>query len=217
EIRYSLDGREPDSLNSPVFDKPITINRNQRLLVKAFKEGWVSSPTVERRYVQSGKVPDRVVLEARPHYLYQAQQERTFFDLESGGDAGGNHADGKWQGYFQSPMSVGLHFDNPTVVDTLSLSVLQNYVEAHMMPIYAPEYVEVWGGTDSTHVRLLARVLPHPDKFEQLQKRRLIHCPLGAFNLRYLRIVAEPYQKVPEGFPAAGAEGWMFVDELVLK
>src|SRR5690606_20320221 len=66
QIRYTLDGSEPDSLNSKLFDGPITIDSNQQLTVKAFKEGWAASPTVTRKYVQSGKMPDRIVMEGRP-------------------------------------------------------------------------------------------------------------------------------------------------------
>lgn len=214
QIRYSLDGSEPDSLNSMLFDKPILIRNNQQLLVKAFKEGWAPSSTVERAYVQSPKVPDHIVMEGRPSYLYPARRETSLFDLESGGK---NHADGKWQGYFQSALSAVLHFDEPTAIDTLALSVMQNYSGITYMPVYAPEYIEVWGGTDTTDLSLLARVTPEPGRPEQLEQRRLIYCPIGATNVRYLKLIAQPHQKIPDGYPGGGAGAWMFVDEIVLK
>ena len=217
EIRYSLDGKEPDSLNSLVFTKPITIKRNQQLLVKAFKKGWGSSQVVERRYIQSKKVPDRVVLLEKPHYLYAARNERSFFDMESGGTETCNHADGKWQGYFQTPLSVALYFNEPANIDTFALSVMQNYVGINMMTVYAPEYIEVWGGADSAQARLLTRLQPPVDKLENLERRRLIYCPVKATNLRYLKVIAQPWLKIPDGFPAAGANAWMYVDEIILK
>ncbi len=213
QIRYTLDGSEPDSLNSKLFDGPITIDSNQQLTVKAFKEGWGASPTVTRRYVQSGKKPDRIVMEGRPHTLYPARRELSFFDLESGGR---NHADGKWQGYYQSPLSAMLHFDGATAIDTLTLSVMQNYVGITYIHAFAPEYIEVWGGSDNNEEKLLAKVLPVPDKQEQLVSPRLIHCPINA-EVSYLKLIAQPYRKIPEGYPGAGAEAWMFVDEIVLK
>lgn len=217
EIRYSLDGKEPDSLKSPVFTKPITITRNQQLLVKAFKKGWVSSPMVERRYIQSKKVPDRVVLLEKPHYLYAARNEISFFDMESGGTENGNHADGRWQGYFQSPLSVALYFNEPANIDTLALSVMQNYAGINMMTVYAPESIEIWGGADSANARLLTRLLPSLDKLENLARRRLIYCPVKAANLGYLKVTAQPYLKIPGGFPGAGGSAWMYVDEIILK
>jgi len=214
QIRYSLDGKEPDSLNSSVYEKPISIHSNQQLFVKAFKEGWSSSPTIARGYVRSAKTPDRIEIQGRPHYLYPARREISFFDLESGGD---NHADGKWQGYFQTPLSTMLYFDQPTVIDTLTLSVLQNYTGITYMPVYAPEYIEVWGGADTTEQKLLAKVSPTPGKPEQLEAHRLIHCPINTANLRYLKLIAQPYSKIPDGYPGASAQAWLFVDEIILK
>lgn len=214
QIRYTLDGRDPDSLNSMVFDKPISIRSNQQLAVRAFKAGWTPSPTVTRKYVQSAKVPDRVVMEGRPHTLYPARRELSFFDLESGGY---NHADGKWQGYYQSPLSASLYFNEPTAIDTLSLSVMQNYGGITYMPVYAPAVIEVWGGSDTTDVELLAKVTPVPGRPDQLETHRLIPCPIRKTNLRYLKVQAQPHRKIPDGFPAAGADAWMFVDEIVLK
>ncbi|WP_188746813.1 chitobiase/beta-hexosaminidase C-terminal domain-containing protein [Parapedobacter defluvii] len=214
EIRYSLDGKEPDSSNSTVFDKPISIRSNQQLSVKAFKEGWAPSPTIVRGYVRSAKTPDRIVMEGRPHYLYPARREISFFDLESGGN---NHADGKWQGYLKSPLSAVMHFDEPTAIDTLTLSVMQNYQGITYMPVYAPEYIEVWGGADTTEEKLLAKLSPVPGKPEQLEGHRLIDCPIHTTNLRYLKLIARPYRKIPDGYPGAGGEAWLFVDEIILK
>jgi len=214
QIRYTLDGTEPDSLNSPVFDASLSIVSNQQLAVKAFKEGWVSSPTVRRSYVKSPKMPDRIVLLGRPNNLYPARRERSLFDLESGG---ANHADGRWQGYRGTLLAASLHFDEPTTVDTLMLSVMQNYYGITYMPVYAPEYIEVWGGSDSTQEKLLAKVMPVPGKPEQLEGHRLIECPIHTKDLRYLRVVAQPYPKIPDGYPGTGMEAWMFVDEIILK
>lgn len=214
QIRYSLDGNEPDSLNGSLYEKPISIRNNQQLAVKAFKEGWASSPAVVRGYVRSAKTPDSIVVQGRPHYLYPARREISFFDLESGGN---NHADGKWQGYLRSPLAAMLHFDEPTAIDTLALSVMQNYTGITYMPVYVPEYIEVWGGADTTHEKLLAKVSPVPGKPEQLETHRLIHCPINTANLRYLKLVAQPYSKIPDGYPGAGAQAWLFVDEIILK
>lgn len=214
EIRYSLDGSEPDSITGSVFDKPIVIDRAQRLRMKAYKKGWLPSEIVEREYVKSPNLPDRMELQSRPYYLFPARMELSLMDLESGG---GNHADGRWQGYLQSSLAAALYFDKPTTVDTLMLSVLQNYAGVTYMPVYPPEHIEVWGGKDSANVRLLAKVAPDLMKHEHLTRRRLIHCPVKASNVQYLKLVAKPYEHIPDGYPGSGAPAWLFVDEIILK
>jgi hypothetical protein len=41
-IRYTLDGKEPDSLSSPVYDKNVVVNDDLTVKAKAFKPGWIS-------------------------------------------------------------------------------------------------------------------------------------------------------------------------------
>lgn len=214
EIRYSLDGSEPDSVTGTLFDHPIVIDRAQKLRMKAYKKGWLPSELVERAYVKSPNVPDRMELQSSPYYLFPARMERSLMDLESGGN---NHADGRWQGYLQSPLAAALYFDKPTTVDTLMLSVLQNYASVPYMPIYPPEHIEIWGGKDSANVRLVAKIAPDLMKHEHLTRRRLIPCPVKASDLQYLKLVAKPYQHIPDGYPHSGGTAWLFVDEIILK
>lgn len=54
ELRYTLDGVDPDSCISPVYKTPITITKNTTLQVKAFKKGWISSEVVKASYLKAG-------------------------------------------------------------------------------------------------------------------------------------------------------------------
>mgnify|MGYP002136372666 CR=1 FL=1 len=52
-IRYTLDGTDPDSLNSPIYKKPIRLFNNTVVKTKAFKPGWISSDIVQRNFYKS--------------------------------------------------------------------------------------------------------------------------------------------------------------------
>lgn len=214
EIRYALDGREPDSLSGLVFEQPFTINKDQQLAVKAYKPGWLSSEVIARHYVKSPIQPGNVKLLTNPHYLYPARRELSLFDLASGGD---NHADGKWIGYHQSALAASCHFDTPTNIDTLIVSVLQNYTGITYMPAYPPEQVEVWGGADAAHAVRLATIKPPLSRPEQLARKRLIYCPINASDVRYIKLEVQPYQHIPADYPGTGMAAWLFVDEIILK
>ncbi|MGN1195417.1 MAG: CotH kinase family protein [Acutalibacteraceae bacterium] len=54
EIHYTLDGSEPDE-NSPVYSKPITVNKNTVIRAKAFSDGSVPSDTVTATYLVGKK------------------------------------------------------------------------------------------------------------------------------------------------------------------
>lgn len=211
---YTLDGSEPGSLQSLRYQQPFMLTGNTMIKVKAFKEGWTPSATAQKLFYRSRLKPDDVRLTGEPTPRFKGRGATALFDMESGGD---HHADGKWQGYIRTALSAGLYFDEPTTIDTLLLSVMQNYAGITAMPVYAPEYIEIWGGKDEASAQLLAKITPPLPQPGQAQRRRLIACPVQREGLRYLRLVAQPYRKVPDGFPREGAEAWLFIDEVVLK
>jgi hypothetical protein len=49
-IRYTLDGNEPDSLSSPQYSAPLTINKTTTFRAKAFANGQVSSKIMTHTY-----------------------------------------------------------------------------------------------------------------------------------------------------------------------
>lgn len=208
-IHYTLDGSDPDS-TAPLYEKTLLIDRNMTLRVKAVKEGWLQSEELKQLYVNAPIMPDNVNLDTRPHRLYRGNEGHSLFDLESGGP---NTMDGKWIAFQQSELSANLFFDTPQHIDTLSLSVRQGYHQH----IYPPQYIEIWGGADSTNVRLLAKVSPSLDQIEQVRYRRMLSVPIHAGELGYIKFKAIPYQKIPAGYPAGGNPGWIFMDELVIK
>ncbi|MEO6931713.1 MAG: FN3 associated domain-containing protein, partial [Chitinophagaceae bacterium] len=69
-IRYTLDGSDPDSINSLVYQKPISIHENTKVNIKAFKDGWYSSPVVKASYLKKGFIPDTIKLLTNPDIHY---------------------------------------------------------------------------------------------------------------------------------------------------
>ncbi len=52
-IRYTLDGTDPDSLSSPVYDGKVSINSDVTIKAKAFKPGWISSDILKQHFFKS--------------------------------------------------------------------------------------------------------------------------------------------------------------------
>lgn len=217
EIRYTLDGSDPDSINAIVYEKPLLIDKNVTLRVKAFKQGWLPSEEISQTYSDAPKAPNRIVLDSRPHHWFRAKEEASLFDLERGRVGGfPSHFDGKWIGFRNASLSSHLFFDSPLTIDTLSLSVKQHYND-YGYYIYPPEHIEVWGGLDSNNVKLLTKISPVLEKPGQVNLRRMISCPINTDNIGYIKLVAKPYSQIPKSFPAEGQPSWLFLDEIVIK
>lgn len=210
QLRYTLDGSSPDSSTALIYQEPFPIERDVLVRVKAVKDSWLPSDEVSQNFHLTSITPERVELESKPHRLYRARRELSFFDLESGGE---NHANGKWLGFQGNDLSASLFFDIPVQLDTLALSIKQEYNQH----IYPPEYLEVWGGADSSKLRLLGKVNLDLDKPDKSQRRKMIACPILNEKVSFIRLKTKHYAKIPDGFPGGGSTPWLFVDEIILK
>ena len=52
-MHYTLDGSDPDSVSSPVYDGSLLLPKHGTFKVKAFKKGWISSETVETYFFKA--------------------------------------------------------------------------------------------------------------------------------------------------------------------
>lgn len=210
ELRYTLDGSEPDSIHSRVYQKPFILKAATPIRVKGYKSGWLSSAEVSTVFYRSANRPDRVHLLSSPDPRYKGRGAFNVADLVSGGD---NHADGKWLGYHGQPMNVSFHFNEAIDLDTIGISLKQLY-GAH---IYPPKTIQVWGGADSAGARLLNSFEPVLEKPESVSANRIVDIPATAEAIRYLRLEVKPFVPIPQGYPAEGDPAWIFVDEIILN
>ncbi|MGE8292039.1 MAG: c-type cytochrome domain-containing protein [Sphingobacterium sp.] len=210
QLRYTLDGSNPDSATASIYKSPIRIQKDARLRVKAIKDGWLPSNEVSQDFYAAFIIPQKVNLESKPNRLYKARKEQSFFDLESGGN---NHADGKWLGFKGNDLSASIFFDTQIKLSFLTLSIKQEYNQH----IYPPQYLEVWGGADTSNMKLLNKVTVDLEKADKMQKKRMVTCNLPDLKVSVIRLKTKHYAKIPEGFTGTGNPPWLFVDEIILK
>ena len=106
-----------------------------------------------------------------------------------------------------------MSFGEAISLDTLALSIKQSYNEH----IYPPEYIEIWGGTDSLNLKLLNKVKLDLDKVDKMRYKRMIACAIPNQKISFIRLKTKHYPKIPQGFPGDGNPPWLFVDEIILK
>lgn len=52
EVRYTLDGTAPDSVNSPEYNQPISLNKTATVTARAYKKGWNGSSAAKSFYIK---------------------------------------------------------------------------------------------------------------------------------------------------------------------
>lgn len=231
DIRYTLDGTQPDSLSNALYKEPIVIHESARLAARAFKKGWEGSQTTASLYIKRGLRPDSVELTSPPDSQYRAGGAALLSDKVLGDF---NYGDGQWLGYRKNEASCFLYFDNAVHVQSVLLNMLENTGAL----IFPPTIVEVWGGMNKNRLRLLGRIspgMPVRDTVQVLQEK----VAFAATALRCMKIIARPVPRNPIKPPAAAGvvgpskaagaaskvqvaapkpeRGWIFISELVLN
>lgn len=211
EIRYTMDGSEPDSLNSPVYTAPVTIDSNITIIARAFKPGWYGSKAVQSSFIQRGVTPDSIILATNADPKYAPVNTSVLLDGQLGDFA--NYANGEWFGYQKNEAAYYLLFKNPVTVKSVLLSMMQN-LGGHIFP---PVKIEVWGGMNKDDLKRLGRITrPVPAKSERsrLIQDRVSFTPA---SVQCIKLVVEPVKSLPAWHDAKGNPGWVFVSEIVVN
>ena len=213
-IRYTLDGTDPDSLNSPIYKKPIRLFNNTVVKTKAFKPGWISSDIVQRNFYKSTIHPDSIVLLQLADPKYRANGPKTLFDYELGDKNFGN---AKWLGYKDANMEMVIGFNKPTAIKEIYFNALVN-LGSYIFPIVS---IDVMGSMDGKNYTLISKnnypaVTDATPK--TLNETRGFSCAIGKpAPYKFYKLVATNLKKLPSWHPGKGTPAWIFIDEIFLN
>jgi len=213
-VRYTLDGTDPDSLNSPIYKKPIRLYNNTVVKTKAFKVGWISSDIVQRNFYKSTIHPDSIVLLQLPDPKYRATGPKTLFDYELGDKNFGN---AKWLGYKDANMEMVIGFKKPTAIKEIYFNALVN-LGSYIFPIVS---IDVMGSMDGKNYTLVSK-----DNYpgvtdatpKTLNETKGFSCAISKPTpYKFYKLVATNLKKLPNWHPGKGTPAWIFIDEIFLN
>jgi uncharacterized membrane protein len=209
-IRYTLDGSDPDSTSSPVYDKNVVINTDLILKAKAYKTGWIGSDMIQQHFFKGNYHVDSAVLLSKVDEKFKADSAKTIINGEKSDD---NFASGKWLGYRENAMEIMLMFNKPVETSSITLSMLQQ-IGAWIFP---PLQVEVWGGIDKHHLKLLNTTKPLQPTKESGTENLAIKCSFATTNVSCIKLLVMPVRKLPAWHAGKGEKAWVFVDEVFVN
>lgn len=209
DIRYTTDGTVPDSSKSLLYKPGVMLAGNTTIRARAFKAGWLGSDTVQFVFYKNTFTPDSISYISPADDKYKGDGPKTLIDKELGGMGFGN---GKWNAS-QKELSVLMFFNKPISAGNVSINTLRNTGSQ----IFLPASVEVWGGPDAKHLKLLSQVKPAAAKKDDPNITSLLDCKFKMQALSCIKIVAKPVIPVPAWHPAKGKPGWVFVDEIFIN
>jgi uncharacterized membrane protein len=192
-IRYTLDGTQPDSINSFVYNDKTFIDKAEVMKARAFKNGWHGSDSVQYRFYKATYRSDTVIMLKSADSNYKGNGGRTINDFVKGNE---NFGDGKWLGFRNNNMECLMVFPKPIKPKNITVSSLVN-VGALVFP---PKDIKIFGGMDRQNLKLLYHLAPKQDTL--LSSNYLIpyEFKIAAATVKYIKVIIEPIGKLPKQF-----------------
>ncbi len=209
DIRYTLDGSEPDSLTSPYYSEPIWLKKTGTIRTKVFAKDWIGSPEANFQFLKSGLTPTEYQLLSTPNKKYKGNGVETLFDQIKGQN---NHTTGEWLGFQDEAMELEMKMDPEENYSELVISLLY-HEGAHIFP---PALVEI-KGLKSGIWKTIASEIPEQSKKVDLPRSRFLNYDISVGGYESLRIKLNSIKSLPKWHPGAGSKGWVFVDEILLN
>ncbi len=151
EIRYTIDGSEPDSVRSPVFNELKWYHNNTVIKARAFKKGWSSSGIAEFSFFKAKIIPDSVLMSGPLHYRFPGMGKETFFDRRLGGVSPFGD---KWAGIVEQPVTLTLLFTEAKDIS----SVMFQFLMMPSMNAGYPGQIEIYGGDSENDCQIISRI-----------------------------------------------------------
>ncbi|MCF2489014.1 c-type cytochrome domain-containing protein [Dyadobacter sp. CY347] len=213
DIRYTTDGSEPDSVNSPLFDKML-VTKSGTIKAKAYKDGWYGSDLAIFEFFKSAYKPDSVNLLAPLNRVHQAEGAKTFFDHKLGLIGANNPAwANNWAGVKDNGMTFFSEFKKPVLISSLGL----HYMVEEDTGIFPPESIEVWGGDNAQSLKLLTKFKAQMPKKGDRPSLQTVEGTFKPQSVSYLKIIAKPLNKIPDWHRSKGNKALLLVDEMFLN
>ncbi|MDI9869642.1 chitobiase/beta-hexosaminidase C-terminal domain-containing protein [Flectobacillus roseus] len=207
-IRYTVNGQQPDSLNSPVYQKPIELNTYTILKAKAVKAHWYASDMVEYVFFKGKYHPKSVELINQPNPQYMGEGGSTLINLKKG-DAN-DFKNKAWLSYREKPFEALFTFDKPTPIQSVMLSLGRNLGGF----IFPPTSIEIWAGNSKSSLQLIQKINPTQPLKDGPVRIEPIEVTLKAGNYSFIKVIARPVTKLPSWHNGKGQPGWVFIDEV---
>lgn len=207
-IRYTLDGTEPDSTTKNIYEKPLVIDSYTKIKAIATKENWYASGKVEYSFFKSNFSPDTVYLTNLPDPKYSGKGVTSLYDLKKGPID--NFSDKAWLGFREKEFIALFEFKNAKPLKGMNISYLQK-MDSFIM---TPAVVEVWAGTNKNDLKVIQKIISKPPTKMEGRANLGIEIPMNKNSYKMIKLVVKQIQKLPAWHPGKGQKAWFFVDEV---
>jgi hypothetical protein len=196
-------------MNSSVYQKPILIDKTTVVKLFSYSKDFGSSKVIDGKFI---KIPEGRSIKYVTNYSsqYTGGGDDALIDLVRGTK---NWRLGGWQGFHGTNFEVILKFSKKQFVKKVSVGFLSDVNSW----ICFPTNVEFEISDDGKEFKPAGTIMYEVD----LKKNSRVEISDVAQNInqdvKYIRIKAKNYGRLPAWHEGAGELSWLFVDEIVIE
>jgi hexosaminidase len=204
EIEYSFDNSKWLS-----YQKPLIVDRTTQVKARGFKNKKPYGSLNANLFLckSTFKKVEYINLFSDN---YSANSIYTLTDGQVGSN--NNFRDGKWQGFYGNDLEVIVDLKEIQQINAISLGFFQYNLSWILLPKKIDIFISENGEDFSIHKQINNEISPQREgKF-----RHLFNVDTN-IKTRFVKIKARNFGVLPDWHPAAGANSWLFVDEILIQ
>lgn len=201
-IRYTVDGSIPTD-QSLLYLSPIPVDKTMHINAASFSKGKMKSPLLSQEFLVSKSTGKSIELLHAASSSYPANGISSLVDGVYGNK---NYFKRDWLGFNGQDLVATIDLAESLPFTTVAL----NTVDQKGSWIHYPKAVKVYVSNDGKAFDLIAMV----GQADIDASNGTIKLNFTAQSARFVRVEVQHAGKIPTGYPGAGSDSWLFVDEL---
>ena len=209
EIRYTLDGSEPDG-SSPLYTRPITLTTTTVVKAKVFAKEVPPSFTATRKFSYDYIVA--TTFSRKPSTPYNVGADSILFDGVRGSV---DDLTRDWIGFSGTGVTTTLRLSKPIDIDYVTL----RYAHAPQLWAFAPRAVTLAFSSDGvTFGDTVSVELPFDPSEQSSEQPQVVELSVPARRqaAAYVRVLSEAIPSIPAWHRAKGLKPWLLMDEVTV-
>lgn len=206
--RFTTDGSEPTD-NSSSYDQPLRLKETSVIKAYAVDDAGRKSPVTSAVF---HKIPHNWSIRVESHYSpqYAAGGELALIDGIRGNS---NFSTGAWQGYQGQDFSAVIDLGHETTITKIGAGFLQDAGSW----IWLPRRLEVEVSLDGKNFKPVLNVDHQVSDRESRVILKELAGNISPQLVRFVRLKAVGYGRIPDWHPGKGSESWIFIDEILIE
>ncbi len=204
-IHYTTNGDLP-FVTSTEYVNPISITESCSLKAGYFDDGLLKSAITEQAFFITQSAGKAITLVTEPHQSYAIGGKFTLVDGVRG-DMQKYSRD--WLGFLGNDLNATIDLGTQKAISKVTIDVL--YSDGSW--IHYPKNIEVLVSIDGIAFKSVKLV----SNAEIVSKKGIVDMSFPTENAKFVKVIAQKIDKIPDGLPGAGSNAWLFVDEIMVE